>query len=83
MQHQRSAVLNPEQQRIEELFENPSTVNASFHNVGVFFFHFFVPVRNYIMLSVCSLKVNTALFNWSDFTRNCMILSATFGSHFV
>lgn len=32
---------------------------------------------------MCSLKLNTALFNWSDFTYNCMILSTTFGFHFV
>lgn len=49
----------------------------------VFSFPFFIPICNYIMWSVCSLKVNMAVFNWSDFTHNCMILSTTFGFHFV
>jgi hypothetical protein len=49
----------------------------------VFLSHFTIPVCNYIMWSMCSLKVNIAVFNWSDFTHNCVILSATFGIHFV
>lgn len=78
MRQERRAILNPEHQGRGELFQDPSTPNAPVWTVAVFFPVFRPNLRVRVTWSARSLKVNAALFNWSDFTRNYGILSATF-----
>lgn len=78
MRQERSAILNPEHRGRRELFQNPSNPNAPVCTVAVFFPVFPSQFAARVTWSARSLKVNVVLFNWSDFTGNYRILSATF-----